>query len=249
MNSNYREYNENMKNNAKERGRRGRTTRRNNSGNLEALKTFTKEDLLQLINKSMNFIYIVISRQIIKPKAENEDPAELNIEIDDDLKKIIIDMQFIFKDNHLRKYFILLKDNNYFQCAKGRRACLRLGDLDALKIVKKNVDGKGAFYILFKDNILAVFVKHARFINMLNAKEHAFLKQLFKNHHDLPMNKEVSLKDLNFFDKKNVSEYLNKHKTKKNLSNSKVFRWANKIKVREIPNRGSLLEFNEGGSK
>jgi hypothetical protein len=222
-----------------------RTTRkfRNNNATSEANKKneslFTRTDLINLINKSIYFLYTLKKDSLNKYNKNTK--YNINVRTGKSKRRYLFDLNPLYehlitnlpiiskvKRNNYKFSIIKFNYDDVYQCNSSRH-CIDDDAIDLIEIRCSVVKGVDVAYILYEGKRMSVIAKEPLFMNRLTEKEAAFMKLIFDN-------ANVLTEDgfsFNKFQAENISEQLNII-VNKNRNPRLVF--SNKVQIKEIPN-------------
>jgi hypothetical protein len=213
--------------------RRARPNIRFRGKNLIEDILFTRSELINLINKSIYFLYKMKQSTFIQNI--NKTGKKTNVfNISPLYTKLISNIPVIINARHYHTTVPIIKFqyDNIYRCYSHVN-CIDDYALDLMKIKLTVVNGINVAYILYNNYVISAIPDEPTFINSLNEKEIAFMKIIFNKANVSTV--ETFL--LNGYEVENISKYLNVIPNKNKTSR---LRFSNKVHVKEISNRKTI---------
>jgi hypothetical protein len=192
---------------------------------------FTREDLVNLINKSILFFY----KMKKDANVENYNTKRRQLfNLEPIYKRLIVQLPVLSfgVQRGERVPIIKFMYNKVYEC-NSMEKCIDTIEIDRMEIKCAIVKGVDVAFILHEGNRMSALVKEPTFINSLSEKEQAFAKLIFDNANVLT---DDSFR-LTGFIGEDIGEQLNLITNKNRTSR---LRFSNKVHVKEIPNRKTM---------
>jgi hypothetical protein len=234
----YEMYNANLPTNNKNtrptKTKRRRPNIRFRGKNIREDSLFTRGELIDLINKSIYFLYKMKDTSLPKKNRRGKLIPPLNLT--PFYERLIMRLPII---NNARQHnrvvpIIKFQYDNVYEC-DSYGSCIDDDAIDFMEIKCGVLNGIEIAYIMYNGNHMSAIAKEPTFMNSLNEKETAFMKMIFDNSNVLT---DEGFR-LNEFEAENIGEQLNAIANKNRTAR---LRFSNKVHVKEIPNRKTMRQ-------
>jgi hypothetical protein len=195
---------------------------------------FTRGELVDLINKSIYFLYR-IKQKSFNQHINNRTGKKTNIfDVSPLYEKLIARLPIISNARQHNRIVpvIKLQYDNVYEC-DSRGSCINDDAIDLMEIKCSIVNGIDVAYIMYDGHRMSAIAKEPTFMNGLNEKEVAFMKMIFDNSRVLT---DEGFR-LNGFEAENIGKQLN---AIVNKNRSARLRFSNTVHIKEIPNRKTM---------
>lgn len=233
----YELYNDNLpmfnKNTRTTKTRRRRPNIRFRGKNIIEDSLFTRSELIDLINKSIYFLYKI--KQKTFNQNINKKGRRVNLfNLSPLYEKLIMRLPIISNGHQHGRIIPIIKFqyNKIYEC-NSHNTCIDDDAIDLMEIKCGIVNGVDVAYFLYDGNRMTAIANEPTFMNSLTAKEAAFMKVMFDNANVLT---EEGL-SLSGFENENIGEQLNAITNKNKTAR---LRFSNKVHIKEIPNRKTM---------